>query len=126
MLIKVLIIMLIGVFINAFANLFVAQGMRSVDTSFGKFKDIFRIIGSILSNGRVVGGGILMIVSFVIWLSVLSMADLSFILPLTALDYIINAFLAKLYLKEHVSAMRWAGTLIIFVGVLTVIIGEAV
>ncbi|MBQ7501267.1 hypothetical protein IJT93_00930 [bacterium] len=126
MLIKVIIIMLIGVFVNAFANLFVAQGMRRVDTSIAKFTDIFRIIGSVLTNGRVVGGGILMILSFIIWLSVLSMADLSFILPLTALDYIVNAFLAKLYLKEHVSAMRWTGTFIIFIGVLTIILGETV
>ncbi len=49
-------------------------------------------------------------------MALLSMADLSFILPVTAVGYIIAAFLGKTFLHETVSAQRWAGTVLIVVG----------
>ncbi|MGM9998459.1 MAG: hypothetical protein ACI38Q_03535 [Candidatus Bruticola sp.] len=61
---------------------------------------------------------------FITWLSVLSYEDLSFALPLTAITYILNAFLAGPMLGEHLSPTRWLGTLIIGVGVVVVSLSE--
>ncbi len=61
---------------------------------------------------------------FVTWLSVLSYEDLSFALPLTAITYILNAFLAGPMLGEHISAARWVGTFIIGIGVVVVSLSE--
>ena len=56
----------------------------------------------------------------VLWLltrmTLLSWADLSFILPMTGVGYILAAILGAWLLKEPVSAARWMGVLLIFAG----------
>jgi uncharacterized membrane protein len=46
----------------------------------------------------------------------LSHADLSYVLPVTAIGYVIATFLGKTFLHEAVSGQRWFGTALIFVG----------
>lgn len=46
----------------------------------------------------------------------LSLADLSFVLPVTAVGYVIAVFLGRLVLHETVSDRRWLGTILICVG----------
>ena len=62
----------------------------------------------------------------IIWLlarmALLSIADLSFVLPITATGYVISTLLGRVFLHEHVSASHWAGTLLIFAG--TVFVGS--
>ena len=49
-------------------------------------------------------------------MALLSLADLSFVLPVTAVGYVIAVFLGKVFLHETVSGQRWLGTLLIFAG----------
>jgi drug/metabolite transporter (DMT)-like permease len=49
-------------------------------------------------------------------MALFSLADLSFVLPVTAFGYIIATFLGKTFLHETVTARRWAGTVLIVVG----------
>jgi uncharacterized membrane protein len=49
-------------------------------------------------------------------MALLSLADLSFVLPVTAVGYVIAVFLGKLFLHETVTHQRWLGTLLIFAG----------
>jgi drug/metabolite transporter (DMT)-like permease len=49
-------------------------------------------------------------------MALLSLADLSFVLPVTAVGYVIAVFLGKVFLHETVSHQRWLGTLLIFAG----------
>ena len=49
-------------------------------------------------------------------MALLSLADLSFVLPVTAIGYVIAVFLGKVFLHETVTHQRWLGTLLIFVG----------
>jgi uncharacterized membrane protein len=51
------------------------------------------------------------------YLTLLSRADVSQILPMTALDYIVVALLAQVILAEPVTGARWAGILLIVIGV---------
>ncbi|MGA2711904.1 MAG: EamA family transporter [Bryobacteraceae bacterium] len=53
-------------------------------------------------------------------MALLSLADLSFVLPVTAIGYVIAVFLGKVLLHETVTPQRWMGTLLIFVGSLVV------
>jgi uncharacterized membrane protein len=62
---------------------------------------------------------------FVLFLTLLSRADLSYVLPVTSFSYIITAVLAMLMLKEEVSGRRWFGILLICFGVLLVARGQA-
>jgi drug/metabolite transporter (DMT)-like permease len=49
-------------------------------------------------------------------MALLSLADLSFVLPLTATGYIFSTLLGRFILSEQVSIGRWAGTALIFLG----------
>ncbi|HTX77292.1 MAG TPA: EamA family transporter [Terracidiphilus sp.] len=65
-----------------------------------------------------VGGGIaLLICFFASYLTALSWADLTFVLPATAFGNVIVALLAKFWLHEAISWQRWAGIALITVGV---------
>ncbi len=54
---------------------------------------------------------------FASYLTALSWADLSYVLPATALGYVVVALLSKYFLGENVTAMRWVGILLIVGGV---------
>jgi len=64
------------------------------------------------------------IVFLVVWLlsrmALLSWADMSYVLPLTASGYIANALLGRFVLQEQISGTRWTGTLLIVAGTLMV------
>jgi uncharacterized membrane protein len=49
-------------------------------------------------------------------MALLSLADLSFVLPVTAIGYVIAVFLGKFLLNETVTHQRWLGALLIFAG----------
>jgi len=57
----------------------------------------------------------------ILWLltrmALLSWADLSFVLPVTAFGYFLAAVLGKVFLQEEVTASKWLGTCLIFVGI---------
>ena len=50
-------------------------------------------------------------------MALLSWADLSYVLPVTAIGYILTALSGRFVLGETVSPARWAGILLITVGV---------
>lgn len=60
------------------------------------------------------------IVLLIVWLlsrmALLSWADLSYVLPLTAIGYIFTAAIGRFVLKEQISMSRWSGTLLIVAG----------
>jgi uncharacterized membrane protein len=60
--------------------------------------------------------------SLCIWLVVLSKADLNFAFSVDSMHYIFIAIACGLILKEKVGLMRWAGTLLIVVGIAFVMI----
>jgi drug/metabolite transporter (DMT)-like permease len=59
----------------------------------------------------------LLIGFFASYLTALSWADLTFVLPATALGNVIVALLSKFWLHETISLERWAGVVLITIGV---------
>jgi uncharacterized membrane protein len=59
----------------------------------------------------------LLIVFFASYLTALSWADLTFVLPATAFGNVIVALFARFFLHETISLERWAGIVLITVGV---------
>lgn len=70
-----------------------------------------------LSNPWVLLGVALQAAFFFIYMALLSREDVSKVLPLTTLNYIIVAFLAQLLLAEPVTPLRWTGIAFIVLGV---------
>jgi drug/metabolite transporter (DMT)-like permease len=65
----------------------------------------------------VFGGVLLLLVFFASYLTALSWADLTFVLPATSLAYVAIAFLSKFWLHEQISIARWLGIALITAGV---------
>jgi uncharacterized membrane protein len=62
-------------------------------------------------------GVAMLILAMLLRMAILGVADLSFVLPLTAIGYVFATLLGKLILHEDVSRERWVGTALIFIGV---------
>lgn len=60
---------------------------------------------------------VLLAISFFAFVKVLSMAPVSFVVPATAITYVFDAILARFLLGEHVDLKRWAGILLLIVGI---------
>jgi len=58
-----------------------------------------------------------MAVSFFAYLGLLTVAELSFAVPATAVTYVLETVLAKYVLQERVSGLRWAGASLVICGV---------
>src|SRR5271167_3002766 len=67
-------------------------------------------------NPFVALGIVALILSLLTRMALLSLADLSFVLPVTAIGYVIAVLIGKIFLHEAVSRQRWLGTALIFAG----------
>jgi drug/metabolite transporter (DMT)-like permease len=70
-----------------------------------------------LKNPWVISGIVLLLGFFASYLTALSWADLTFVLPSTAFGYVVVALLSRFWLHEHISLYRWAGIILIVCGV---------
>jgi uncharacterized membrane protein len=94
--------------LNAAGNFALAWGMKRAPEGAGLVLP--------LVEPAVVAGIVLLIGWVLLRLKLLGLADLSFVLPVTAVGYVLNAFMGMTFLGEHVSAARWTGTLLIVGG----------
>ena len=107
---------LLGVFVllRAFGNLSLAWGTKHFsETLAANPLSYLRAMVSPL----VTVGIALLILAMLLRMAILGVADLSFVLPLTAVGYVFAALLGKFILHEDVTPDRWAGTALIFLGV---------
>jgi drug/metabolite transporter (DMT)-like permease len=95
-----------------------AAGMRR----HGEIRDfrpgaIGRALAMLSRNRFVVGAVVAMAVSFFAALGLLSISELSFAVPATAVTYVMETVLAKYLLQEQVNWLRWAGASLVICGV---------
>ncbi|MGC2271743.1 MAG: hypothetical protein WA539_07145, partial [Candidatus Sulfotelmatobacter sp.] len=60
---------------------------------------------------------LLLLAFFATYMTALSWADLTYVLPATSLGYVLLALVARFVLHEHVSPLRWLGIALITGGV---------
>jgi drug/metabolite transporter (DMT)-like permease len=66
----------------------------------------------------------MMATGFFSLLGMLSLANVSFVFPATALSYAVGAFGGKVFLGERVTPQRWIGVAFVCLGVTLVVIGK--
>lgn len=81
-------------------------------------RSLGHMIARIFRNPYVLGGMAALTVSFFALLSLLSIANVSFAIPATAISYVLETFLAKHVLGEAVGRRRWAAATLVACGVL--------
>ena len=99
---------------NVLGNFSLSRGMREV----GRLISVspWRYIQALL-HPRVAIGVLLLIVWLISQLSLLSRVDLSYVLPVTSVSYVLTALMGEFLLHERVSALHWVGIGFISVGV---------
>ena len=66
----------------------------------------------------------MMAMGFFSLLAVFSFENVSFVVPVTALSYVVGALGGRFFLGERVSLQRWIGILLVCAGVTLVLIGR--
>lgn len=61
-------------------------------------------------------GIVMLILALLTRMALLSHADLSFVLPVTAIGYVLATLFGRVFLHEAVGARQWLGTVLIFMG----------
>jgi drug/metabolite transporter (DMT)-like permease len=118
---KYLVLLAIVIF-GATGDALLSRGMKEVgEIHLNDWHELIYAIG----DPWVLGGIVLLLGFFASYLTALSWADLTYVLPATAIGYVVLALIAKFYLHEHISLMRWAGILLITAGVGFVATGPA-
>lgn len=86
-------------------------------------RELFRFLRRAFCNGWFWAGVPLMALSFYALLVLLSWEPISFVIPASALSYVVGTFGAKYILGEEVSVARWAGVIFVCAGVALVALG---
>jgi drug/metabolite transporter (DMT)-like permease len=115
---KTLLVVVVAVVLGGTGHVMLAKGIRPVgDLTEAPSGRLGGMVTRALSSPWVVVGVALQAAFFFLYLTLLSRADVSQLLPMTALDYIVVALLAQWALGEAVTPARWAGIGLIVVGV---------
>jgi drug/metabolite transporter (DMT)-like permease len=75
------------------------------------------MLGGLARRGPLVLAVFFMAISFFAFMKLLSLADLSFAVPVTAASVALETVLARVVLHEKITALRWAGALSVACGV---------
>lgn len=78
---------------------------------------VARLLHYIATHRLIVTGIAFNAVSFLSFLALLSVSQLTFAVPATSVAYILKTALAEWYLGEHVTARRWLGAACVAIGV---------
>jgi drug/metabolite transporter (DMT)-like permease len=118
---KTIVVMLVAVTAGTIGDILLTKGMKEIgDLSTMNLRGIMDAVLRALTNPKLMLGTTMLTVFFLLWLAVLSWEDLSVALPMQALNYILVAVLAKYMLHEQVSPLRWAGIILVCIGVMLI------
>jgi drug/metabolite transporter (DMT)-like permease len=114
LLIKTRIVSLVVILANVLGNFSLSWGMkRGMDGLSFTAAGLLRMA---LSPWVLLGVSLL-----IVWLftrmALLSWADLSYVLPVTSIGYVLTAAIGKYFFDERISWQRWTGTLFIVAGI---------
>src|SRR5579862_3282625 len=116
-LLKTCLVLLLFLALKAGGNSAMAWGMKHVPEQMSMDPALYL---HAMLNPFVAIGIAALILALLTRMALLSLADLSFVLPVTAVGYVIAVFIGKVSLHETVTRQRWLGTLLIFAGAVVV------
>ena len=110
---KYLVILSIVIF-GSCGDAFLAYGMKQSNPI-----DVHHLTQAlfVLKNPFIILGIFSLMIFMWSYMTALSFADLSYVLPATAISYVLMVLLSIFWLGEHVSPQRWSGVVLIVIGV---------
>jgi len=88
-----------------------------------RIQQLISFLGRAFRNGWFWVGVPQMALSFYLLMVLLSWEPISLVIPASALSYVVGTLGAKYILKEDVNGVRWAGVLLVCIGVAVVAAG---
>ena len=113
-------LLMLGVLLNASAQLLLKAGTNAVGHFEFTAANILPVGAKLALQPHIVGGMACYVVSLVVWILGLSRVEVSIAYPLLSIGYVLNAVAAWYLFGEAVSMTRLAGIGIIIVGVYVV------
>jgi uncharacterized membrane protein len=102
---------------NVLGNFSLSWGMKHQNT---KLADSPLAYIQAIFSPWVLLGTTLLILWLLSRMTLLSWADLSYVLPVTSIGYVLTAFLGKYFFAEQITWQRWLGTIAIMTGMILV------
>jgi drug/metabolite transporter (DMT)-like permease len=119
--VKTYVLIALMVLFGALGDILLSKGMREIGRVSFSSAHLVSSAAVETFTSRLIWLGIACLLAFFIcYVVVLSWADYSFVSPASATSYAVVALLGWIVLGEVVSDVRWAGILVISVGVLLV------
>jgi multidrug transporter EmrE-like cation transporter len=111
-------LILVGVLLNAFAQVLLKKGMLSIGYFQFNFENFFSVIRKVAINSSILAGLASYVISVAVWLLVLARVEVSYAYPFLSVGYVVVTVMGYFVFQENLSWMRVIGIAIIIVGVL--------
>lgn len=114
---KLLVILLIGLVFESTGIVLLKKGMNQVSpVKTVTVSEVTRVLAAGITNHLILLGVFFQALFFACLLILMSRSDISFLWPLTALSFVFATLAAMFFLQERVTAVRWAGVVLIMLG----------
>jgi len=113
---RTLVFVVLMVLASSAGDIFLKRGMNRIDVQLNAASLGSAFVQTVVS-GQIWLGIVCVLVSFVLYLMLMSWADYSYVMPVSSFGYAVVALLAVLVLGETVTLGRWAGVALICLGV---------
>jgi multidrug transporter EmrE-like cation transporter len=110
-------LVLIGVLLNAAAQLFLKAGTNALGQLYDNQSGIFVSLLRVTFEPHILSGLTCYVFSVGIWIIALSKAPVSIAYPMLSIGYVVNTFAAWYLLGEEISLQKILGVVIIIFGV---------
>jgi drug/metabolite transporter (DMT)-like permease len=114
---KTLGILMVALVLESAGLALLSRGLRQIGepASYAPM-ELLRLAGRGVTNSNILSGVALEAVFFGLFLLLMSQKDVTVVLPLTSLGFLLTTLIAKYFLHEEVSVVRWLGIGLIVCG----------
>ena len=116
----VIALLLAGICLSVVGELLLKHGMNRFGTLDFSPATLLPTLFRVFTQPLIILGFVFVFGASIFWLAVISRVHLSYAYPLLAFGYVVTAFLARLLFNEAISPARWAGIVVICLGVVLV------
>jgi len=116
----VIALLVAGICLSVVGELLLKHGMNRFGTLDLSLPTLLPTLFRVFTQPLILLGFIFVFGASIFWLAVISRVNLSYAYPLLAFGYVVTALLARVIFNEPISLTRWAGIVVICVGVVLV------
>ncbi len=114
---KTILILSVALVLESAGLALLSRGLRQIgEPSSYAPMELLRMVGRGATNSNILSGIFLEAIFFGLFLLLMSQKDVSVVLPLTSLGFFLTTLIAKFFLNEEVTWVRWAGIFLIVCG----------